>query len=199
MKLVRRRGTGRSGSRFPAMIPARPSSLALTAIGLVLAAALGVQLGQSAISEINPVHFQGPLAPQGITPPPEPAPFDPYGQPYVWSVPPPPMVGDCNPNCAPAGLSQTDRFAMDTPASRDPALPPWRDATPAAELRPWPPGETANGNLPIERYMSYPVNREQAAAAAAPPPPAPAATNPAEALRPPPSAPEQADEKQPAA
>jgi hypothetical protein len=185
------------------MFHARPSSLALTAVGLVAAAILGVQLGQSAISEINPVHFQGPLAPEGITPPPEPAPYDPYAAQYVWSVPPPPLAADCNPNCAPAQFRQTDRFAMDAPAGRDTALPPWRDATPAAELRPWPPGDMPNGNLPVERYMHYPVNREQAeqAGAAAQRPPAPAttapatATNPAEALRPEPATPAPASEQ----
>ena len=76
------RGTARQGLRFWTMVRTRPSSLALTSAGLVAAAIIGVQLGQSAISEIDPIHFQGPLErPHAITPPPEPAPFDPYSQP----------------------------------------------------------------------------------------------------------------------
>ena len=51
------------------MFPSRPSGLALTSVGLIGAAIIGVQLGESAISEINPIHFQGPLeAPRAISP-----------------------------------------------------------------------------------------------------------------------------------
>ena len=49
--------TVRPRRRFPTIFRARPSSLALTSIGLVAAAILGVQLGQSTISQINPIHF----------------------------------------------------------------------------------------------------------------------------------------------
>lgn len=167
------------------MIRARPSRLALTSIGLAAAAIIGVQLGQSAISQINPVHFQGPLAPQGITPPPEPAPYDPYSQPYVWSLNPPPFAADCQPDCDGVRAQRAMRLALDDSAGRDPSLPPWRDATPAAELQPWRPGAVPGGGT-FERYMHYPVDREQAEhptaqPAAAPAPPAAAA----EALRPP--------------
>lgn len=166
---------------------ARPSSLALTAFGLAAAAILGVQLGQSAISEINPVHFQGPLAPQGITPPPEPAPFDPYAHPYVWSMPPTASLVDCPGDCGAAQARATVRLALDESAGRDPALPYWRDATPATELQPWPPGTVPGPDRNMIRYMHYPVNREQAdevGLAEAKAVPEPAATA-AEALRPP--------------
>ena len=185
-------GTSRPRRRFSVMFRGRPNNLALASVGLVLAAVIGVQLGQSAISEINPIHFQGALErPQGITPPPEPAPFDPYGQPYVWSMTPPPMVADCGFDCG--GTAQTQqamRLAMDNSAGRDSSLPYWRDATPATELRPWPPGEMPGRARSVERYMHYPVNQEQAELAAAaqeqakPETQAPAATA-AEALRPP--------------
>jgi hypothetical protein len=185
------------------MSRARPSSLALTAVGLVFAAILGVQLGQSAISEINPIHFQGPLErPQAITPPPEPAPYDPYGQPYVWSMTPPASLVDCiEPDCGAARTREAVRLTLAEAAGRDPALPYWRDATPATELRPWAPGTLPDRSLAVERYMHYPVNREQAAAPApelkpAPQPETTAATMTAEVLRPPPvvSAPSVAPE-----
>lgn len=172
------------------MSRARPSSLALTSVGLVFAAILGVQLGQSAISEINPIHFQGPLErPQAITPPPEPAPYNPYGQNYVWSISPPTSLVDCvEADCGAARTREAVRLALDESAGRDPALPYWRDATPATELQPWAPGTLPDRGPGVERYMHYPVNREQADAPvpelkpASETTPAPAA----QALRPPP-------------
>ena len=184
-------GTGRPRRRFSAMFRARPNNLALASVGLVAAALIGVQLGQSAISEINPIHFQGPLErPQGIIPPPEPAPFDPYGQPYVWSAAPPPVVADCGFDCGTTPTREAMRLALDSSNGRDASLPYWRDATPASELRPWAPGEMPGRGRNIERYMNYPVNQEEAQRtvaeppAAKPQPQAPAAS-PAEALRPP--------------
>jgi hypothetical protein len=171
------------------------SRLAMTSIGLVIAAIVGVQLGRSAISEINPIHFQGPLErPRAITPPPEPTPYDPYAQPYVWSMPPPASPGDCMRDCDTAQAREAMRLAMDASAGRDPALPYWRDATPATELRPWPPGALPERGRGVERYLHYPVDREQADRTGAEPAPAAAATAAAEALRPPPAPPEPAVE-----
>ncbi|HYD11621.1 MAG TPA: hypothetical protein VEC11_02110 [Allosphingosinicella sp.] len=171
------------------MFRGRPSTLALTSAGGIFAAILGVQLGQSAISEINPIHFQGALErPHGITPPPEPAPYDPYARDYVWSLPPDPTLAQCFGDCDSAQTSEAVRLALDESAGRDRALPYWRDATPTTELRPWPPGEMPSAGLSLERYMRYPVNREQAEqavaeAAQAQPPAAAAVARPAEALR----------------
>jgi len=173
------------------MFRGRTNRLALTSVGLAVAAIIGVQLGQSAISEINPIHFQGALRrPQAITPPPEPAPYNPYGQTYVWSMSPPPLT-DCGADCDGTLTRQAVQYALDEPAGRDAALPYWRDATPTTELRPWAPGEMPGG-VPLERYMTYPVNREQAeraaadgAQAAAQARPAVAAPATAEVLRPP--------------
>jgi hypothetical protein len=180
---------GRARRGFSALFAARPSRLALIAIGLVTAAIIGVQLGQSAISSINPVHFQGALAPQAITPPPEPAPYDPYAQQYTWSMAPPVLSTDCGPDCDGARARQAMRLALDESAGRDPALPPWRDATPATQLQPWAPGTVSNGRT-FERYMHYPVDREEAEHPLPPPAavPAPAPATPAEVLRVPPAA-----------
>lgn len=185
---------GRPRRRSFAILRARPKSRALTAVALVAAAIAGVQLGRSAISEINPIHFQGPLErPQAITPPPEPAPFDPYAQSYQWTLPPPRAV-ECGVDCEGVQIERAAHLAMDASAGRDNALPSWRDATPATQLRPWPPGEVPNANRSIERYLRYPVSREQADRAAATEPartetqaqtPAAPPTG-AEALRPPP-------------
>jgi hypothetical protein len=176
------------------MFRARPSALALTAVGLVVAAIIGVRIGQSAISEINPIHFQGPLErPRAITPPPEPASYNPYGQPYVWSTPPDPPLADCGADCDSAQSNRAMRLALDEAAGRDTALPYWRDATPTTQLRPWAPG-TLPDRGPIERYLHYPVDSEQAAQKDADPAPAPEVSG-VEALRPPPVAPDPAVEE----
>lgn len=196
MSVAARPGTGRARRRFSVMVRSQPRGLVLASAGLAVAAIIGVQLGQSAISEINPIHFQGALErPQGITPPPEPPPFDPYAQAYVWSVPPPPLA-DCGAGCDGTWAEQTTRFVMDSSAGRDPSLPTWRDATPATQLQPWAPGEMPDAGRRLERYMRYPVDRGQADRAAAEPAPAKPETAPqtqaavpvaAEALRPTPA------------
>ncbi len=190
-RAVEQAGTGRRDRRFPAVLRTRPSTLALLSLSLVIAVIIGVKMGHSAISEINPIHFQGPLErPQAVTPPPEPAAYDPYGQSYTWSMGARSALIDCGPDCDTTHARQAMRLAYDEPAGRDPALPVWRDATPATELRPWTPGALPNRGLSVERYMHYPVNREErdrAEAAVAPasepvavvaesPAPAPAAT-----------------------
>jgi hypothetical protein len=187
-----RSGTGRRHRRFPVMLRTRPSNLALASLGLAAAAIIGVQMGQSAISEINPIHFQGPLErPRAITPPPEPAPFDPYAQPYVWSMPPSRSLADCGPECDTS--RQAVDLALGEPAGRDAALPYWRDATPATELRPWAPGRLPDSGVRVERYMHYPVDSEQVERPLAEAPdPAPAAADPAAPLRPARTAPKPA-------
>ena len=186
------RETRRTSRRLSGLFDVRPSRLALTSAGVVVAAIIGVQLGQSAISSIHPVHFQGPLAPEGITPPPEPAPYDPYGQPYVWSMGQPAAAMACAPDCDGTQARRAMRLALDESAGRDSALPPWRDATPATQLQPWPPGAVSTGRT-FERYLHYPVDREQAEHPLPQPAAAevPAPATPAEALRvpPPPAAP----------
>ena len=104
---------------------------------------------------------------------------------------PPPLPLDCGADCDTAQFERAAQYALDASAGRDPTLPPWRDATPTTQLRPWGPGETP-GRARLERYMRYPVNSEQAERAAAEQAPAPArpeaqaasAPASAEALRP---------------
>lgn len=167
------RGTTRRRGRFWVMLRTRPNSLVLSGVGLALAAVIGVQLGRSAIAEIDPMYFQGPLErPHAITPQADPAPYDPYRN-YVWSLPPDPTLANCGGDCTMETRALS--YPMDASVGRDPALPVWRDATPATELRPWPAGETPNSGQRLERYMTYPVNREQAERAAAQANPTPAA------------------------
>jgi hypothetical protein len=155
-------GTPRRRGRFQAMVRARPTGLALAALGVTIAAILGVQMGHSAISEINPVHFQGPLErPRAVAPPPELPEYDPYSRQYTWTMPPQPPITNCAAPCDTRESRAAMRLAMDESAGRDATLPYWRDATPATELQPWAPGAVPDRGRGIERYMHYPVNREQ--------------------------------------
>jgi hypothetical protein len=173
-----RPGTRRGRPRFPGMLRTRSSALVASGAGLLLAAIIGIQLGESAISEIDPVHFQGPAEPVvGVDPAAARAPApDPYAQAYGWDdsgAPGPICGGDCD-----AGQARAAAVFAGRIETRDAAAPYWRDVTPTTELRPWQPGAVPYRGLSVERYMHYPVNEEQAAEAAAP---EPAASTPAAA------------------
>jgi hypothetical protein len=175
-----RSGTTRGRPRFSGMLRTRSSALVASGAGLMVAAIFGIQLGQSAVSEIDPVHFQGPAErPIGIDPAAaEAAEPDPYSQAYGWGdsgAPGPICGGDCEAGEARAAT------AFDGPiATRELSAPYWRDATPITELRPWRPGEVPYRGLSVERYMHYPVTQAQAdGAAATPTAPEPVAPDPA--------------------
>ena len=150
------------------MMRTRSSALAAAGVGLMAATILGIQLGESAVSEIDPVHFQGPAPPViGIDPVADrAAPPDAYAQAYVWGdsgAPGPICGGDCEGHQARAAAAA---FAGPV-ETRDTPAPYWRDVTPTTELRPWQPGEVGYRGLSVERYMHYPVTQDQAAETAA--------------------------------
>jgi hypothetical protein len=158
------------------MMRTRSSALIAAGAGLLVAAIIGIQLGESAVAEIDPVHFQGPAErPAGIDPAAARTVVDdPYAEAYGWGESFPPGTAACGGDCE-ARQARAAAAAFAGPAeARDSAAPYWRDVTPTTELRPWPPGHVANRSLSVERYMHYPVNEEQAAQAAAPEPAAPA-------------------------
>lgn len=174
--------------RLPALLR-HPARLAAASLGLFAAAVLGVRFGQSAISEINPVHFRGPIErPRAIDPPPEPAPFDPYAASEAWTTAAgPPGAPGCGSDCGEGEARAAMRVTL-AGQDRPPAalLPAWRDATPQTELAPWPPGQVRGRGAGVERYLHYPVNQEQAARAQ-PRPAAAEPARPAAALAPPPT------------
>jgi hypothetical protein len=162
---VRPFATRRPHPRRSERARARSIALAAAAAGLLAAAIIGIQLGQSAISEIDPVHFQGPAQrPVGIeAATARPAGDAPFSQPYVWSqsaAPGAECVGDCEARQARAAAAAALAEAVET---RDRSAPYWRDVTPTTELPPWRPGALPNGGLSVERYMHYPVSQDQAA------------------------------------
>jgi hypothetical protein len=126
---------------------------------LALAVGLGVQLGESAVREIDPLYFQGPVGrPMGIDPVAQaPAP-SPYAQAYGWE----------QGNAARLAASGIDYPYAPTPVSLvEPIVEPARqDAlSPPPSLAPWPPGQVSI-HPEIERYTDYPIERKDADAEA---------------------------------
>ena len=151
------------------MLRRRSDALLALSVGIFVAAVIGVQLGHSAISEINPIHFRGAAAaPRGIDPTIAPPPPDRFVQAFDWTAGQAARAFECGGNCDAREIRQAATVAMDRIRPPRTAGPWWRDATPVSEPRPWPPGETGSRRLSVERYMHYPI--EQAPAEAAAPP-----------------------------
>lgn len=165
----RRRGTGKRGARWARMLG---HGIMWSGMGAVaLAVGLGVQLGESAVHQIDPLYFQGPaihprdrgaaLDPNALPPPI----ISPYTQAYGWAQ------GQA------AAFAETG--GADYPYAPEPTVgvhqlaePEWSDA-PAPSMAPWPPGQVTE-NPQIVRYASYPIEQKPdgpTAQAGAPPEP----------------------------
>jgi hypothetical protein len=125
-------------------------------IGVALAVGLGVQMGESAIHEINPIHFQGvPVHPRdrgaAIDPGALPAPAQSaYAQAYGW--------GEGNTaRSRDSGYEDFD-FAP-PPIVRRAADAAWHEEAAPLSLPPWPPGQVS-AHPEVERYMTYPVAQQ---------------------------------------
>jgi hypothetical protein len=122
-------------------------------IGVALAVGFGVQMGESAIGEINPVHFQGAaLRPPGIDPAAlPPPPQSAYAQAYGWEQ------GYAARQADSGGQEDFDYVpqAMVRPAS----APLWQDAAAPANPAPWPPGQVSS-HPDVERYTDYPIQEK---------------------------------------
>ena len=141
------------------MLRRRSDAVLALSVGIFVAAVIGVQLGHGAIAEINPIHFQGaPMPPQGIDPATiRPRPGDGYAQAYGLQQGYAARDFDCRGNCDALEARRAAITAIAAIAAPAAGGPYWRDATPAPEPAPWPPGETGGRPLSVERYMHYPV------------------------------------------
>ena len=116
---------------------------------LALAVGLGVQLGESAVRDIDPLYFQGPAArPMGVDPA-DAAPLtSPYAQAYGWEAG----------NAARLAESGIDYPYAPTPVVlRTVELEPREVAAPS--LAPWPAGEVSE-HPEVERYLDYPIEQK---------------------------------------
>jgi hypothetical protein len=124
-------------------------------IGIALAVGIGVQMGESAIGAINPIHFQGAAAPvqaidpNSLPPPPQSA----YAQAYGWEQGYAARQAD-------SGGGDFD-YVPQAVVQRVAAAPVWQDRAPAATLSPWPPGQISS-HPEVERYMDYPIEEKRA-------------------------------------
>jgi hypothetical protein len=137
-------GTWRRRGRFSRMIGSPTIWPAMGA--LALAIGLGVQLGESAVRDIDPLYFQGPAArPEAIAPVAEaPAPL-----PYGWEA---------------GNAARLAESAIDYPYAPAPipvALPAAApaEAPPPLSLAPWPGGRVS-AHPEVERYTDYPIEQK---------------------------------------
>jgi len=171
LRLSRRRrrlGTARRPNRFQRMLSNR--ALWPGMIGVALAVGLGVQMGESTIGSINPIHFQGAAPPvQGIDPNAPPPPQSSYAQAYGWEQGLAARQADSGVQAFPAAYQDFD-YVPQVAVHRG-AEPAWRDELAPAILTPWPPGQVSS-HPEVERYTDYPVE-EKPAPPSAPQAPAP--------------------------
>ena len=138
-------------------------------IGVALAVGLGVQMGESAISSINPIHFQGAAPPvQAIDPnaPPPAAPPS-YTDAYGW------QQGYAARQAEAARYEDFDYLPPSVQPVSQPALPPPMPHV-SVDMTPWPPGHVSS-HPEIERFTDFPIEEKPPAAPQAQPEPAPEA------------------------
>ena len=146
------------------------TSVVLPVMGVlaVVAGALGMHLGESAISQIDPAHYQTTDPPRDVSRDPPPPARPNYAAAYGWDEGHKARAQDCG-DCP--ALVARDAYASVSPAriDRDAHEARWSEEAAAldAELeeviaRPVPRGD-------IGRYVHYPINQEQAAIARARP------------------------------
>ena len=139
-------------------------------LAVFVAAIVGVQLGESVIAGINPVHFQGAAVhPRDRGAAVDPATIPParqasYYEAYGWDAGNEARLREC----ADCGYPATQSYAWveSAPATRL-AGEHWRDSTPVTEPQPWQPGEvSAQPDRAVLRYADYPIEEKPAVAAA---------------------------------
>lgn len=138
----------------------RNSVLPVMTVLTIVAGAVGVQLGEGAISQIDPIHFQGGSLPaRDVTKDPRPANGSAFAQASGWAEGYHARAADCGPGCTPA-MPAAARAAP-LVAYRDETIEPrWQYADDAAgdEVR----LERSLESAQVQRYLHYPVSADQA-------------------------------------
>ncbi len=137
----------------------RNSVLPVMTVLTIVAGAVGVQMGEGAISQIDPIYFQGGnLPPRDVTKDPRPASSSAFAQASGWAEGYMARAADCGPGCAPRPAAR----AAPLVAYRDETIEPrWQYAEDVAsgdELR----IERSLESTQVQRYLHYPVSADQA-------------------------------------
>lgn len=138
-------GTGNEPGRFRRMLANRALWPALA--GIALAVGLGVQIGESAIAGINPIHFRGEAPPPRPFSASQSPPQDDYSQAYGWAE------GNAARSADSSGTDFSSDYAPPVPA-QPASAPAWPERT--IDLSPWPPGQVS-AHPEVERYIDYPI------------------------------------------
>jgi len=129
-------------------------------IGIALAVGIGVQMGESAVSAINPLHFRGAAArPQGIDPNVAPPAQSAYAQAYGWDQGNAARVTD-------SGFQDFSYIPQPVSVQRV-ADPVWHEENGPPSLAPWPAGQVS-AHPEVERYIDYPIEEKPIAQQAVP-------------------------------
>src|SRR3954469_4869054 len=148
---ARRPGTGPRPGRFRRVLSNRVLWPGM--IGIALAVGIGVQMGESVIGAIDPIHFQGPAPPPAAIDPAAPAPpaQPTYADAYGWTQGEAARQADGGT----AGTYQ-DFDYVPQPSVRQAAAPTWEEASAPVNLAPWRPGQVS-AHPEVERYTDYPI------------------------------------------
>jgi hypothetical protein len=140
----------------------RNSVLPVMTVLTIVAGAIGLQLGESAISQIDPVYFQGAYTPpRDVTKDPRPASMSAFAQASGWEEGNRARAADC-PGCAVVMPVTGSAPAAPLFTYSDATVAPrWQHADDAAsgdELR----LERSMESAQVQRYLHYPVSADQA-------------------------------------
>ena len=145
----------------------RNSVLPVMGVLTVVAGAIGLQIGEGAIAQIDPIYFSGaPVPAQDVTKNPRPQPQPGFAQASGWAEGYAARAADCG-DC-PALLARQSHAPLPAqPVYTEATLQPrWQPESVALEpSREARPVQTAEQQR-MSRYLHYPINQEQAAVAA---------------------------------
>jgi hypothetical protein len=147
----------------------RGAVLPMIGVLTIAAAAIGLELGHSAVSQINPIYYRGaaPIARDVMAEAHAPAPL--YAQASGWQQGYQAMAHDCGGDC-PAAQARHDALpaSVATPGyAPPPHLPQLSTAQPAGlEVIDGSADAGAGAQSRMNRYLHYPVSQDQEAIAA---------------------------------
>ena len=146
----------------------RNSVLPVMGVLTVVAGAIGLQIGEGTIAQIDPIYFSGaPIPAQDVTKNPRPQPQPGFAQASGWAEGYAARAADCGGDCPALLARQSYAPAQVQPAYAEATLQPrWGSESLVIDpVREAPRVQTAEQQR-MSRYLHYPINQEQAEIAA---------------------------------